>query len=1207
MVTSMKMLKKLNTIVYSMVLSVTSLWSIPLFADDTDIYVNSAQAGEEPMIMFILDWRSNLVSNLGTSVVSNACSTQLQTASAPPTATSSGIITNIATACGWSEAYVTSLVATVDVTDGTLSRLDMLRGILNQTMASLGGVKIGLMLNHDNNCTGNPKGGPTKTDCSNGAYIVSGFKSITSSPTDTNKVAFQSLLAGIPPLSGSGHVFQGKEVYFELFRYLTGQGIYNGHVGWKDFGNTTDTDNLDGTGGPESPDYSALAWDTSIEHSGNYISPFIDGTQCAKVYALNFIFGVINNQDESDSAIGETYANGGMNGLTLSGGANTQFGTTIQWMYNTDLADGNITMQYLAEDDSTTPSTWSIDNAALDLEGSQYVTSYFIVQSPSTTENGWAQNGGTNSAVAWSDDPDEMVAKLRSVFNQILSVSTTFVSASVPVNVFNRAEFLDDVYIAVFEAEENGFPQWIGNLKKLKLTQDASYNWFIGDANQNPAFSADGRINFDALTFWTTATGEDVVAADTAEGEISGYDGRSVNRGGAGQKIPGMLVIGGTTQNGTPGTSNGSGYRKVFTEPASYTNGLPSDALMALNATTANADALWSDLNADGIASSASTTNTPILNNTAWSSYATYADADAASSPDVTEALDLLKFARGIDTANPNDPRPWIMADPIHSRPLTINYGDSDGVGGYSATNPDVRIIVTSNSGAVHMIENTTSAGAESGAESWAFYPRYALRIQKRLKDNAAGSPSMTSEPVHPYGVDGAPAVYTYDANYDGNLVGADGDKVYLYFGMRRGGRSYYALDISYPNNPKMLWSISSSDAAFSEMGLTFSRPQLTKLSYNDGTSDLYNEPVLIFGGGYDVNKDIRSDNKGTNDSMGRAIYIVNAKSGALVWKAVYGSSTTSSATTDTYPALTDSIPSDAALLDSDGDGSTDRIYIGSTGGDIFRINMPGLDRTAWSMYHLAKLGRAVSGSQKADDRRFFHSIDVVQSLDAYGYFDAVIVGSGDRANPLDKNISSNKVPVNWFYMIKDRGVAKDSAPKFLPYPGPPSVDTVEPGDLADLSDNCMQYDSCDTTNQLNKLRDYGWRIKLEQDTGEKALSKPITLGGTIFFTTYIPPDTTLTATCGPIEGGGSTYAVNLQDATPAFDWDLTNSFVDGNGVTQVMGVTDRYRQAGAGIPADVIAIRKGGLLQAVTPGDNYTTTISGNAGWKTFWYTEGD
>ena len=75
------------------------------------------------------------------------------------------------------------------------------------------------------------------------------------------------------------------------------------------------------------------------------------------------------------------------------------------------------------------------------------------------------------------------------IFKQILSVSTTFVAASVPVNVFNRAEITDNVYIALFQVDEQARPYWVGNVKKLKIAgaNDSSAAGTIVDALGEPA------------------------------------------------------------------------------------------------------------------------------------------------------------------------------------------------------------------------------------------------------------------------------------------------------------------------------------------------------------------------------------------------------------------------------------------------------------------------------------------------------------------------------------------------------------------------------------------------------------------------------------------------------------------------------------------------------------------------------------------------
>ena len=38
------------------------------------------------------------------------------------------------------------------------------------------------------------------------------------------------------------------------------------------------------------------------------------------------------------------------------------------------------------------------------------------------------------------------------------------------MNVFNRAEITDNVYIALFQVDGQARPSWVGNVKKLKLT-----------------------------------------------------------------------------------------------------------------------------------------------------------------------------------------------------------------------------------------------------------------------------------------------------------------------------------------------------------------------------------------------------------------------------------------------------------------------------------------------------------------------------------------------------------------------------------------------------------------------------------------------------------------------------------------------------------------------------------------------------------------
>src|SRR4029453_11761134 len=109
---------------------------------------------------------------------------------------------------------------------------EVLRASLQKVMKPLDGVRVGLMLNHDNrnNCAGPTKAIP---GCSNGGYIAMGFESLEADDANGAKKRFDDILAGIPiPAVKQSHSYQGKELFFEFYRYLTGGDVYNAHNGY---------------------------------------------------------------------------------------------------------------------------------------------------------------------------------------------------------------------------------------------------------------------------------------------------------------------------------------------------------------------------------------------------------------------------------------------------------------------------------------------------------------------------------------------------------------------------------------------------------------------------------------------------------------------------------------------------------------------------------------------------------------------------------------------------------------------------------------------------------------------------------------------------------------------------------------------------------------------------------------------------------------
>lgn len=1031
-------------------------------ADDTDVYMNPGAglpAGSEPMVMFSLDYRPNLGS---TACNGSDCDTLIN------------------------EGYMP--------VQGSYTFFDVLKGALRKVFDPLEGVRVGLMINHNNN---NNCEGFGRTKCSNGGYIAMGFESFVKGDANGAKARFHNIVDSMPTPHGNvSHSYQGKELFFEFFRYLTGQSVYNAHNGWTDYG-TANKYNLD-------VDYPAISWDPAIEHGPktkpNYVSPIDPAGACSKIYTVNFMFLVSNQEADSDDAIEDSVSSGGF------GSSQKEFPDVLQYLNDADLANGNY-------------------GSVPDIDDKQNVISYFIVDPKkiNTTTKGYARAGGTGVPLALSENPDELVATLQEIFKQILSVSTTFVAASVPVNVFNRAEITDNVYIALFQVDGQARPSWVGNVKKLKLTgaNDSTANAALVDANGVPAIAADGRIRFDALTSWTVPGS--LPAPDLDAGEVAGRDGRVVARGGAGQKIPGFLL-------GSPQEANGLGGRTIFYDRT-------SSSLANLNVDLTTAANLQSDFDV----------------------------------PTVTEAAELIAFSRGLDIDDLNgngekdEPREWIFGDALHSRPLPINYGS---IGGYSDPyNPAIYLAVASNDGMLRMIRNTRASGAESGEEVWAFMPRRAMEAQKILRANGTG---MT----HPYTVDGAPVAFMQDRNRDGSIVASDGDKVYLYVGMRRGGKAYYALDVTDPESPRLMWTIDKG-GDFGELGYTFSNPRVGLVDSPSGP-----KPVVMFAGGYDLNKDTRGV-VGTNDSEGNAIYVVDAETGQLVWKARRGSG--GSGNIFEHPKLVDSIPSALAAGDTDGDGLTDRLVVGDTGGNVWRADLQGPDTSKWKLTLLAALGRHTSGAMGiVSDRRFFHRPDLVPSKDANGMFDGVVIGSGNRANPLDKG----GMTVNFTFMLKDRHTA----------PGSGVDENIQLLQLGDVTSNCLQSDSPCSVD-LSK----GWRLMLEEP-GEKVLATPLTMVGRTFFTTYLPQSGGGATACAPSEGAGRLYAVGLQDARSVINYDTSDD--DPNNPDEATTKSDRSMELSSlGIPAEVVSVPPNKILRPDLQIDNIDATTR----WRTFWYLAED
>jgi type IV pilus assembly protein PilY1 len=455
----------------------------------------------------------------------------------------------------------------------------------------------------------------------------------------------------------------------------------------------------------------------------------------------------------------------------------------------------------------------------------------------------------------------------------------------------------------------------------------------------------------------------------------------------------------------------------------------------------------------------------------------------------------LLMWAKGIDVNDQdndslkNDARSY-MEDPLHSQPVVINYGKD-------AINKtfDSTIFIATNSGFLHAF----SSDENNPEEHFAFIPKELL---PNLYQYFTGLSSLDKV----YGLDGPLSYWHKDINLNGVILNSSnsleiGEHIYLYQGMRRGGRSYYALDVTDRENPKYLWQIDNTTTGFDKLGQTWSKMSLATVNWLGNKTD-----VLFFGGGYDPDE----DNKGSRSpsTMGNAIYMVNAATGALLW------SGSNSGADLNMTQMKNSIVADIVAIDSTQDGLTNLLYTADVGGRIWRVD---LNNKATSADTFAKGGvlADLNGGNESKNIRFFNTPDI--AFTRYGDFSPegqfqISIGSGYRAHPLDTRV------VDRFYIINDTNVSSI----------PTTYKNYEESELADIT----KFSSA--TKEQQKAGSY---YKLTA-SGEKVLARSVTVANNILFTTYRPVSASAAANCDADTGLTRLYQIapTYNDSARAID-----------------------------------------------------------------------
>ncbi len=765
-----------------------------------------------------------------------------------------------------------------------------------------------------------------------------------------------------------------------------------------------------------------------------------------------------------------------------------------------------------------------------------------------------------------------LASALTQIFATIASVNSSFVAPVVPVSPQNRTYGANRIYMGFFKPMNNKY--WLGNLKKFGL--DGADN--VIDVNSNYATWVDVDGNgVDDLTGGTLPTGTlSGTFKPTAQSywSIGGADAGNVNDGGTGDVL------------------------RNLTAPISSSN----RTLYTMTSTAATSLSVFNSTNVTA----------PLL--------------FGAGSTDTTGAGKLINFMYGQDAylETPGnattDSRNWLMGDVLHSRPLIVNYAAYT----FNTTNEancsinKTMIFVGSNDGMLHAFKDC------DGSEAWAFIP-------PDLLPNLQYITSVN----HTYFVDSSPTAYIYSKANDGTISSANGDKAIIIFGERRGGGvassttgttgAYYALDVSDPTAPTLLWTISNSRSGYSELGETWSEPKIVKMKIG-GAEKI----VAVIGAGYDnLNEDGRygatqnyngtgaggtSGNSGTGPvknadgtgtapyalyPKGRGIYLIEVAtlgsnkapifttSGTKLWG--YSGGSGSNSATQVYDAtMKYSFPSQIAVIDSNHTGYTDTLYGADTGGNIWRFSVGNSSTANWTGamifssnygYPLTSTTGGVTGSAATTDtgRKIFFGPSVVSES---GY-KLLYFGTGDREHPLNTNVTDR------LYALKDRG----------------QTSPVYENSMVDVTQDQLQQADTSTAgkavvaavqNALSSTTNYGWFIRLVDSTdtapyttkvslGEKVLSAPAVFNKVAYFTTFMPTPVVSALSCSANLGISREYALNYLNGNAALNYDATN---DGNSVRSATDNllakdtaghnllrTDRSTLIGTGIPSGVVLI----------------------------------
>ncbi|MCF8197248.1 MAG: hypothetical protein K9J42_00660 [Sulfuritalea sp.] len=269
----------------------------------------------------------------------------------------------------------------------------------------------------------------------------------------------------------------------------------------------------------------------------------------------------------------------------------------------------------------------------------------------------------------------------------------------------------------------------------------------------------------------------------------------------------------------------------------------------------------------------------------------------------------LVNFVRGqrgkegFDSSDSDSPkyinklyrtRENVLGDIINAQPVFVKspFAEYDDTG-YSAyksakASRAPTVYSAANDGMLHAINAGTSiVDTAGGTEAWAFIPSMVLpNLYKLASENYATE--------HTYSVDGTPTVGdVYDPqNIDPGPPAAISPawKTILVSGLNKGGKGYYALDITDPSTPKALWEFKHDATNCVTVDATSKAPALSSHTTDCHLGYSFNNPIIskLRDGRWVVFVTSGYNNVNSPTEIGDGIgylYVLNAMTGEIIYK----------------------------------------------------------------------------------------------------------------------------------------------------------------------------------------------------------------------------------------------------------------------------------------------------------------------------------